>query len=64
MGILREIQGLDEDDGSEDEDIMDYYDTNNDIFDAICDYKGLIGYGETIRDWVWDIYGIDLNDYS
>ena len=32
----------------------------NEVFDALCNYEGLINYGETIRRWISDIYGIEL----
>lgn len=36
--------------------------TNREIFEAICNYEGLIGYADTIIDWINQIYGLDLNE--
>lgn len=35
--------------------------TPDEVFDCICDYEGLIGYGSKIRTWVRNIYGVDLS---
>lgn len=35
--------------------------TPDEVFDCICDYEGLIGYGSKIRAWVRNIYGVDLS---
>lgn len=35
--------------------------TNREIFEAMCNYEGLIGYADTIIGWINQIYGLDLN---
>lgn len=35
--------------------------TLNEIFDAVLEYEGIIGYGGKIRGWIKEIYGIDLD---
>ena len=36
--------------------------SRKEIFNAVCTWNGLIGYGNKIADWVEDIYQISLND--
>lgn len=38
--------------------------TPNEIFDIVLDYEGIIGYGDTIRNMVKSIYGVDLTAIS
>lgn len=59
MCMVRESFGLEPDDTSRDGeiDLM----TNREIFEAICNYEGLIGYADTIIGWINQIYGVDLN---
>lgn len=33
----------------------------NEIFEAVLEYEGFIGYGTKIRGWIKEIYGIDLD---
>ena len=62
MEKIRQRRGLDLDDLSEDEDIMAM--SPDDAFDACCAWEGFIGWGPSIRAWIEDIYGIDLQDYA
>lgn len=32
----------------------------DEIFNRVCTWEGLIGYGEEIRSWIKDIYGVEL----
>lgn len=59
MCMIRESFSLEPDDTSRDGeiDLM----TNREIFEAICNYEGLIGYADTIIGWINQIYGVDLN---
>jgi hypothetical protein len=31
------------------------------VFDEVCNWEGLINYSHTIKRWVKDVYGINLN---
>ena len=59
MRMVRESFDLEPDDTNCDGeiDLM----TNREIFEAICNYEGLIGYADTIIGWINQIYGVDLN---
>lgn len=57
---LRERLGLDEDDASRDEEISLM--TPNEVFEEILEWEGIIGYAGTIKMWISDIYGVDLDD--
>lgn len=35
--------------------------TMGEIFEAVLEYEGIIGYGIKIREWIKEIYGIDLD---
>lgn len=58
MCYVRQNLGLQPDDMSEDDAInaMD----ESEIFSRVCDWNGLLEYGDTIRVWVKDIFGKDL----
>ena len=32
----------------------------SEIFSRVCDWNGLLGYGDTIRVWIKDVFGKDL----
>jgi hypothetical protein len=58
MGILRQRLGLEFDDTSRDVEILTY--SHNEVFDEVCEWEGLIDYGDKIRELVDSIYGIEL----
>ena len=60
MRMVRESLDLEPDDTRRDGeiDLM----TNREIFEAICNYEGLIGYADTIIGWINQIYGVDLRN--
>lgn len=60
MEILRQRLGLDEDDTSRDEEINIY--TPSEAFEEVLTWEGFLGYAYTIKSWIKDIYGIDLDD--
>ena len=35
--------------------------SKSEIFNRVCEWDGLIDYGDTIIRWIKQIYGIDLN---
>ena len=35
--------------------------TPNELFDSVLEYEGFIGYGSKLREYIREIYGIDLN---
>lgn len=51
---------------------LERHDTSNDeafnqlskatVFNEVCMWEGLVGYGDTITGWIQDIYGVDLNN--
>lgn len=55
---IRQNWGYDEDDSSHDDEIDAL--SREDVLDAVASWNGLIGYGSTIREWVEDIYGVEL----
>lgn len=32
----------------------------DEVFNRVCTWEGLIGYGDTIREWIRDVYGVKL----
>lgn len=58
MCYVRQNLDLQPDDTSEDDAInaMD----ESEVFSRVCDWNGLLGYGNTIRIWIKDIFGKDL----
>jgi hypothetical protein len=61
LAKLRQRQGLDENDTSEDDSFISM--DPDQVFDEVCNWEGLIGYGETIREWISDIYGVNFDNY-
>lgn len=59
MNYVRQGMGLEENDTSKD-DFINNVMSKNDVFDSVCDWQGLISWGVIIKDWVSDIYNIDL----
>ena len=33
----------------------------SEVFGMVCEWESLIGYGRVIREWIKDIYGVDLD---
>jgi len=62
MEDLRQRRGLEEDDESEDNDIMQM--SKSDVLDEVVTWNNLIHYGEPIKQWINDIYDIDLDEYD
>ena len=63
--ILRAVRsnlGYDENDDSHDEEI--YGMSKDEVLDAVCNWDGLIHYGNRIKGWVESIYGINLNEIN
>ena len=60
---LRQRIGLDRNDSSKDN-IFDSYSPST-AFSEVVKWNGLLGsYDETIKAWVYDIYGVDLDSVS
>lgn len=60
--IMRKVRGnlnLELDDTSRDGEIEVM--SKQEVFDRVCNWDGLINYGDTIIKWISQIYGIDLN---
>ena len=60
--IMRMVRGnldLEFDDTSHDGEIEAM--SKQEVFSRVCDWEGLINYGSTIKSWIKQIYGIDLN---
>ena len=60
MQKLRERMGLFSDDTSRDTEINAY--SSNEAFEEVLNWEGILGYASTIKSWIDDIYGIDLDD--
>ena len=58
MNYVRQNMGLEKWDNSKDEIIFKM--SKNEVFDKVCEWNGLFGYSETLRQWLKDIYGIKL----
>lgn len=60
--IMRMVRGnldLELDDKSRDGEIAAM--RKREVFNRVCNWDGLIDYGDTIIKWINQIYGIDLN---
>jgi|LakMenEpi03Aug12_release.lakeMendotaPanAssembly.Ray.scaffolds.fasta_scaffold303541_3 hypothetical protein len=61
MQALRQRNKIDKYDTSKDEKLNKI--NPKEVFSEVCQWNGLLGnYDETIKGWIKDIYGIDLND--
>ncbi len=58
MRILRQRLGIGEDDPSKDAQIRDM--GNDEALKHVLEWEGIIGYEYKIRDWIKDIYGVEL----
>ena len=58
---VRQNLGLEVDDDSRDYDIENNM-TEEEVFHRVLEWNGLIGYGYTIRNWIKQIYNIDLDN--
>lgn len=57
---LRQREDLDENDESMDKIFNEM--SPDAVLSEVCMWEGLIGYGSTIKEWVEDIYGVDLDE--
>lgn len=60
--IMRMVRGnldLEADDANRDGEIKAM--SKQEVFNRVCNWDGLIDYGNTIIKWINQIYGIDLN---
>lgn len=60
MRYLRQREGLDEYDFTKDDELNQM--SSNEVFDNVVMWNGLIGYSRTIKRWIKEIYGIDLEE--
>lgn len=60
MEAVRQNLGLEADDISMDDEIAEM--SKDEILSRVCNWNGLLNYGCTVREWVVDIWGIDLDD--
>lgn len=60
MECVRQRFGLEKYDDSQDEDINQL--SQNEILEHVCNWNGLLGYANTIKSWIEDIYKIDLDN--
>lgn len=58
--IVRQSLDLEPTDTSKDDEINVM--SRSEILDCVCEWEGLIGYGRVIRNWIKDIYGINLDE--
>lgn len=59
MEIMRQRRYLEEDDSSEDMEILNM--SPRDFLDEMLGWKGIIGYTDDIIDMIYEAYGVDLN---
>ena len=59
LRLVRQNLDIEPTDTSMDEEINAM--SRNEVLDRVCEWEGLIGYGRVIREWIKDIYGIDLD---
>lgn len=59
MEKVRQRLGVESYDTSRDEEINGM--SKDNVFSAVLEWEGIIGYAWTIKDWIKDIYGIELN---
>ena len=60
--IMRMVRGnldLEADDTNRDGEIESM--SKQEVFDRVCNWDGLIGYSTTIKSWINQIYGINLD---
>lgn len=57
--IVRQWMGLDEDDKSRDNEINSL--SPREVFEAILEWDGIIGYGDKILRWIEDCFNIKVN---
>lgn len=60
MRYLRQRKGLEPDDTTCDNEINTL--TSNEAFEEVLEWEGICNYAYTIKRWIEDIYGIDLNE--
>lgn len=58
MKKIRQRMGLEEDDTSIDDSINKM--SKDSVFDKVLGWEGFIGYTDTIKGWVEDIYNVEL----
>ena len=59
LRLVRQNLDLEPTDTSMDEEINAM--SRNEIFNRVCEWEGLIGYGRVIHEWIKDIYSVDLD---
>lgn len=60
LRTLRQREDLEETDTSMDDKFNNY--SPNKAFKEMLEWEGIIGWDNTIKSWIRDIYGVDLND--
>lgn len=60
LRLVRQNLDLEPTDTSMDEEINAM--SRNEVLNCVCEWEGLIGYGRVIREWIKDIYGINLDE--
>lgn len=59
LRLIRQNLDLEPTDTSMDDEINAM--SRNEVLDRVCEWEGLIGYGKVIREWIKDIYSVDLD---
>jgi len=60
LEAVRQNIGLKADDESKDDEIAEM--SKEEVLDRVFNWNGLIGYGSAIKQWIEDIYGVNLED--
>lgn len=58
MEILRQREDLNRNDTSLDDTINEM--SPDEVFKSVLEWEGFLGYEETIKNWISDIYHVDL----
>ena len=59
LRLVRQNLDIEPTDTSMDEEINNM--SRNEVLNRVCEWEGLIDYGRVIREWIKDIYGVDLD---
>ena len=62
MRDLRQREDLEPGDTSQDEELQSM--DADMILNEVCNWNGFVGWSQQIKNWVEDIYGVDLNEIN
>lgn len=62
MESVRQALGLEESDESKDHEIAEM--SRSEVFDHVLAWNGIIGYAEEVKQWINDVFNVDLENYE